>query len=154
VKVFDVGTEPVGIIAIGQNATGVIAIGQLATGVVAIGQLARGVLVIGQLAIGIVAFGQLCVALTYGGGMVGIVGFRTLPSLAVWGVIGDGHLRRNGRWRPTAGWTRTSGPVTVLRMATLFGVAVAVVGLGLSWLPGFPDQPDGPPPTTFPPGSR
>jgi hypothetical protein len=154
VKVFDVGTEPVGIIAIGQNATGVIAIGQLATGVIAIGQLARGVFVIGQLAVGIVAFGQLCIALSYGGGMLGVAGFRTLPSLVVWGVIGEGHLRSNGRWRPTASWKRTSGPVTMLRMTMLGCVAVAVVLVSLSWLPDFPDELDGPPPTTLPPGSR
>lgn len=153
-KVFDVGTEPVGFIAIGQNATGVIAVGQLATGVLAIGQLARGVFVVGQLAVGVMAFGQLCLALTYGGGMVGVAGFRTRPSLLVWGVIGDGHLRRDGRWRPTARWRPTNGPVTTLRVAVLVGIAVAVVMIGLSWLPEFPDDPDGPPPTTLPPGSR
>jgi hypothetical protein len=154
VKVFDVGTEPVGFIAIGQNATGVIAIGQLATGVIAIGQFARGVFVIGQLAVGLLAFGQLCIALTYGGGMVGVAGFCTGPSLLVWGVIGEGHLRREGRWRLSASWQRTSGPVTMMRMAALLGVAVAVVLIGLSWLPDYPDKLDGPPPTTLPPGSR
>ena len=153
-KVIDVGTEAVGFIAIGQQATGIIAIGQLSTGVVAIGQLARGVFVVGQLAIGVIAFGQICLALTYGGGMLGLAGLRTTPSLVVWGVIGEGHLRSNGRWQPTARWQRTSGPVTVLRMAVLLGIVVTVVLVGLSWLPDLPDDLDGPPPTTLPPGSR
>jgi hypothetical protein len=154
VKVFDVGSEAEGFIAIGQQATGVIAIGQLATGVVAIGQLARGVIVLGQLAIGVLAFGQGCLSLTYGGGMFGLAALRTTPSLAVWGVIGEGHLRSNGRWRPTARWQQTSRPVTVLRLTALIAAAVFVVLIGLSWLPDLPDKLDGPPPTTLPPGSR
>jgi hypothetical protein len=61
VKVFDVGAEATGFIAIGQFATGVIALGQFATGIVAVGQLARGVFVVGQLALGVAGIGQLIV---------------------------------------------------------------------------------------------
>jgi len=154
-RIIDVGSEPVGIVAIGQNATGVIAIGQLATGVIAIGQVARGVIVIGQVAIGVAAFGQLVVALTYGGGMVGVAGLRTAPSLIVWGVAGEGHVRRAGRWRFTAEWRRTSAGMTALRVAVLAAIAVAVTIVALSWFPDFvDDEPEQPPPTTYEPGSR
>ncbi|MEM9189386.1 MAG: hypothetical protein AAGF12_09430 [Myxococcota bacterium] len=62
-KLFDVGQEAEGFIAIGQEARGVIAIGQLALGVVAIGQLARGVFVVGQLAVGVFAVGQIAIGI-------------------------------------------------------------------------------------------
>lgn len=60
-KVFDVGAEATGFIAIGQFATGVFAFGQFATGIIAVGQLARGVFVVGQLALGVAGIGQLIV---------------------------------------------------------------------------------------------
>ena len=154
-RFLDVGSEPVGIIAIGQNATGVIAIGQLATGVVAVGQLARGVFVLGQLAVGVAAFGQAAVALTYGGGMLGLVGLRTSPSLLVLGVAGEGHLWRNGRFGSTARLYRTSRGLTAVRVIAMLLVIGAVVWIALSWLPDYiDDEPDEPPPTTFEPGTR
>ena len=67
-KVFDVGVEPIGFIAIGVLPRGVVAIGPLATGVVAIGQVAhpRGVrpVVVGRL-VAAVRAGQLVEALAY-----------------------------------------------------------------------------------------
>jgi hypothetical protein len=39
-------------------------------------------------------------------------------------------------------------------MTALVAAAVFVVLIALSWIPDFPDEPDGPPPTTLPPGSR
>jgi hypothetical protein len=153
-KFFDAGSEAVGFIAIGQQATGVIAIGQLATGVIAIGQLARGVVVVGQLAIGVAAFGQLIAALTYGGGMVGLVGIRTRPSLLIWGFAGTGHLRQGGRWRPSFERARSTGGLTALRVASGVLVLGLVVGIGLSWLPDYVDGPPEPPPPSFEPGTR
>ena len=144
-EVIAFGTEPVGIIAIGQNATGVIAIGQLA----------RGVIVVGQLAIGVAAFGQLAVALTYGGGMLGIAGLRTLPSLVVWGVAGEGHVRQEGHWRLSARWRRTTARLTALGVVVLIAIAATVGIVALPWLPDFiDDEPAQPPPTTYPSGAR
>lgn len=74
VKLFDVGQEAHGVIAIGQFATGVFAFGQIATGIVAIGQVARGVFVIGQVAVGVVSVGQLAFGLYGAWGMLGIAG--------------------------------------------------------------------------------
>lgn len=137
-KLIAFGAEPKGIIAVGQLATGVVAIGQLATGVIAIGQLARGVVVVGQLAVGVIAFGQASVALLYGGGMVGFVGLKATPSLAVWGVAGEAKLRRSGRRRPSVQWRGdwTAGR-TVVRGLALIVIAVLVWVVALAWLPGF-----------------
>jgi hypothetical protein len=76
VKLFDVGQEAYGVIAIGQFATGVFAFGQIATGIVAIGQVARGVFVIGQVAVGVVSVGQLAFGLYAAWGMLGLAGRR------------------------------------------------------------------------------
>lgn len=73
-KLFDVGQEAHGVIAIGQFATGVFAFGQIATGVVAIGQVARGVFVVGQVAIGVLCVGQLVLGLHTAIGMLGVAG--------------------------------------------------------------------------------
>ena len=75
-KLFDVGQEAHGVIAIGQFATGVFAFGQVATGVVAIGQVARGVFVVGQLAFGVVCVGQLAFGLHTAIAMLGLAGRR------------------------------------------------------------------------------
>ena len=98
-RVFDVGVQPIGFVAIGQLPTGVIAIGQGATGVIAIGQLARGVIVLGQLAIGIVAFGQLAVGGVWAGGMLAIapVSGPYMLGTGLFGALPLGALRR-GRW--------------------------------------------------------
>src|SRR4026207_137138 len=89
VRLFDIGQEATGVVAVGQIATGVIAIGQLATGVVAIGQISRGVVAFGQCSVGIVGAGQLGVGLVYGAGMLGFGTFAggliPIPLL--------GHLR-------------------------------------------------------------
>lgn len=89
-KLFDIGPEAHGFIAVGQFATGVFAFGQLATGVVAIGQLARGVVVVGQLAIGVFVVGQLGIGLLGSVAMIGIAG-RWAKGLVwpVWGPSKD-----------------------------------------------------------------
>lgn len=73
-KLFDVGQEATGFIAVGQFATGFIAIGQVATGVIAIGQAARGIIVVGQLAVGLVSLGMLSCGLMGAVGMIGAGG--------------------------------------------------------------------------------
>lgn len=73
-KIFDVGQEAHGFIAIGQVATGFFALGQGATGVIAIGQLARGVIAIGQVAIGVVTVCQVGFGLVSCVAMLGIAG--------------------------------------------------------------------------------
>lgn len=153
-KFFDAGAEAEGFIAVGQFATGVIAIGQMASGVIAIGQLARGAIVIGQLALGVLAFGQLAVSLTYGGGMLGLVGIRMRQSLLVYGFVGRGRVWSRERRRPTVEWSRTPAALTTLRVLLGAAVAALVIGVGLSWLPDHLDGPDAPPPPTFPPGTR
>jgi hypothetical protein len=87
-RLFDVGQEAHGVIAIGQVATGVVAIGQMATGVIAIGQLARGGIAIGMLSFGLLSIGMLSFGLIWAGGMGGLAGRRgfgvilpLLPSL-------------------------------------------------------------------------
>lgn len=87
-KLFDVGVEARGWVAIGQHATGFLAIGQLALGVVAIGQLSRGIIAIGQVCVGVVAIGQVGVGLGYGAGMLGVGGTAGgLVPLAAFGRI-------------------------------------------------------------------
>lgn len=157
-KIFDIGQEAEGFIAIGQLATGVIAIGQLATGVIAVGQLARGVIAVGQGAVGVLAFGQIVFALFYGGGMLGLAGIRTRPALLIYGVAGDGHLRDGGRWRPSFRFRRgIIGWQTGVRVGAAAVLAIVVVWVGLSWIPSFvegDEVPAGPPPATFAPGTR
>jgi len=167
-RLFDVGGEAVGFIAIGQRATGIIAvgqvatgvvaIGQVATGVVAIGQVARGVLVVGQFAVGVAAFGQLVVALTYGGGMVGVAGARATPSLLIWGVGGHGRLLRNRRIAPSFVAHQSTGWLTGLRLVAMAAVAIVVAIFALGWIPGYLSDglggPAAPPPPTFEPGTR
>jgi hypothetical protein len=126
VRVFDVGVQPVGFIAIGQLPTGVIAIGQGATGVVAVGQLARGVIVIGQLAIGVVALGQLAVGAVWAGGMVAVapVGGPYMLGTGLLGRLPFGALRR-GRWSQFV--ARQSSPVgLVVRLLVLAAIAIGV----------------------------
>lgn len=116
-RVFDVGTEPVGVVAIGANATGIIAIGQLATGVIAIGQLARGVIVVGQLSLGVLAVGQLSLGVGWSAGMVGAGG--TSGPWLVFGAFGRLFVRRLlGRQR---------GPIVEGGPKSPIGVAIAVV---------------------------
>lgn len=153
-KLIDIGQEAEGFIAIGQLATGVIAIGQLATGVIAIGQLARGVIVVGQLALGLVAFGQLVGAVTFGGGMVGLAGIRTRPSLLIVGLLGEGNLIRDGRLRPRVRVHEMQGWVQALRLLAFAGLAALTATVGLGWLTDFDAQPDVPPPPTHAPGTR
>ena len=87
-KVFDIGVEPVGFIAIGVVPRGVIAIGPLATGVVAIGQIARGFIAIGQLAIGVLSIGQLSVGMWWASGQLAMapVGGPAMLRLAPFGT--------------------------------------------------------------------
>lgn len=159
VRFVDAGQEAQGFIAIGQQATGFIAIGQLATGVIAIGQLARGVIVIGQLAIGVVAFGQLAVALTYGGGMVGLAGFRIRQSLLVYGIAGSSDPWPRGRRYPLPApveWKHTTPGVTAIRTALGGVVMFLVVLIALAWITDLADKidPPEPPPPTYAPGTR
>lgn len=124
VKLFDVGQEAHGVMAIGQAATGVVAFGQVATGVIAIGQLARGVVAVGQMAIGVVAIGQVGVGIVYGAGMfgVGAAAGGILP-LGVIGRLGLGDLRR----AKFAGFERRSrlGPLSALVMLALVALVWA-----------------------------
>jgi hypothetical protein len=99
-RVFDVGQEAYGIIAIGQTATGVIAVGQMATGVIAIGQVARGGIAIGMGAIGIIAIGMGACGLVWCGGMLAIggrVAFGITP-LSLSPVFDEGFARRPTWW--------------------------------------------------------
>lgn len=153
-KLLDVGQEAEGFIAIGQLATGVIAIGQAATGVIAIGQLARGVIVVGQLALGIVAFGQLVGSVTFGGGMLGLAGIRTRPSLLVVGLLGEGNLIINRRPHPRVRLYEMRGWLQVVRLTAFAALTALAVWVGLGWLPGFDAQPDEPPAPTHAPGTR
>ena len=125
-RVFDVGVQPVGFVAIGQLPTGVIAIGQGATGVVAIGQLARGVIVIGQLAIGIVALGQLAVGAAWAGGMVAVapVGGPYMLGTGLFGALPFKALRR-GRWSQFVGRQMSSVGLGV-RVVVFLGIAIGV----------------------------
>lgn len=125
-RVFDVGVQPVGFIAIGQLPTGVIAIGQGATGVIAVGQLARGVIVIGQLAIGFAALGQLAVGAVWAGGMVAVapVGGPYMLGTGLLGRLPFGALRR-GRWSQFV--ARHSSPVGLgIRLFVLVGIVIGV----------------------------
>jgi hypothetical protein len=72
VKLFDIGQEATGVIAIGQIATGVVAIGQLATGFIAIGQAARGVIAIGMGAFGLWSVGMASFGVVKAVGLIGI----------------------------------------------------------------------------------
>jgi len=157
VKLIDAGQHAEGFFAFGQQATGVIAVGQLATGVIAIGQLARGFVVIGQLALGVLAFGQVSVSLTWGGGMLGLAGFRTRPSLLVWGVLGKGRLFQNGRLSPLIERVRYSDSPpahSFARVLVFAGMVALVLTVGLGWFPDFVEGPPAPPPPTYAPGTR
>ena len=94
-RLFSVGVEPVGFIAIGALPTGVIALGQGATGVLAIGQLARGVVAVGQLSLGVFAFGQLAAGALWAGGQLAIGGTQGFAMLG-WGLVGDWVPWRRG----------------------------------------------------------
>ena len=125
-RVFDVGVQPVGFVAIGQLPTGVIAIGQGATGVVAVGQLARGVIVLGQLAIGIVALGQLSVGAVWAGGMVAVapVGGPYMLGTGLLGALPFRALRR-GRWSQFV--ARHMSPMGLyLRLLVSLAIAIGV----------------------------
>ena len=125
VKVFDVGAEATGFIAIGQFATGVIALGQFATGVVAVGQLARGVFVVGQLALGVAGVGQLIVTPV-----------RALGQIAfAWDARGLVPVSLRIRGNDTT-LTR------ILKLTVLAGILVA---LGLVVVPPLRDLIDPPP---------
>jgi hypothetical protein len=73
-KLFDVGQEATGFIAIGQIATGFFAFGQVATGVIAIGQVARGFVVVGQAGFGLISAGMASGGLIFSVGMLGAGG--------------------------------------------------------------------------------
>ena len=73
-RIFDVGQEATGFIAIGQFATGFFAFGQVATGVIAIGQVARGFFVIGQAGFGLLSVGMASGGLIASVGMLGVGG--------------------------------------------------------------------------------
>ena len=124
-RLFSVGVEPVGFIAIGALPTGVIALGQGATGVLAIGQLARGVVAVGQLSLGVFAFGQLAAGALWAGGQLAIGGTQGFAMLG-WGLVGDWVPWRRGtlKVRPAARlWA------VALRAALLAALAALVVWL-------------------------
>ena len=79
-RFFDVGENPVAIIAVGVSPTGIIAIGALPLGIFALGQGARGVFVLGQLAIGLVSVGQVSLGVLYSIGQLSF-GARGLGQL-------------------------------------------------------------------------
>jgi hypothetical protein len=125
-KVFDIGVEPVGFIAIGVVPRGVIAIGPLATGVVAIGQIARGFIAIGQLAIGVLSIGQLSVGMWWASGQLAMapVGGPAMLRLAPFGtahpirwIRGDEVWREAGR--PKTGWRLAASAFFVIAVAVL-----------------------------------
>ena len=120
-RVIDVGTQPVGLIAIGANATGIVAVGQLATGVVAIGQLARGGIVVGQLSLGLVSVGQLSLGVGWSAGMVG-VGGTSGPGL-VFGAFGRLFLGRL--------LGRSPGAVVEDTPGSAYRTVVALITVGL-----------------------
>lgn len=86
-KLFDIGQEATGVIAIGQHATGIVAVGQVAFGVVAVGQGAFGVLTFGQLSVGLCSMGMLSTGMFFSIAMIGVGGrgigvvFPLAPSL-------------------------------------------------------------------------
>jgi hypothetical protein len=124
-RLFEVGVQPVGFIALGALPTGVIAIGQGATGVIAVGQLARGVIAVGQLSVGVFAFGQLALGAAWAGGQVAVGGTQGLAMLG-WGVVGDWlpWKRRALKVRPArALWS------VALRAAFLAGLVALVAWL-------------------------
>lgn len=126
-RLFDVGVEPVGVIAIGVAPRGVLAVGPVATGVIAVGQLARGFVAFGQLAIGVVAFGQLSVGMWWAAGQLAIapLGGPAMLCYAPFGMLYPGRFARGEEdWRvpaaPGPGW-RMIGALLVIA-----GVAVLV----------------------------
>ena len=123
-KVFAVGSEPVGVIAIGQVPTGIIAIGQGATGVIAVGQLARGVVAVGQLSMGIFAFGQLALGAAWAGGQVAFGGTTSVAMLG-YGPLGRWVPWRRGSMRPRHG----EGRSWIVR-----GVVMIVIAALVAWL--------------------
>jgi hypothetical protein len=127
-RLFEVGVQPVGFIALGALPTGVIAIGQGATGVIAVGQLARGVVAVGQLSLGIFAFGQLALGAAWAGGQVAVGGTQGLAMLG-WGAVGD--------WLPWKGEAPKVRPAralwsVALRAALLAGLVALVAWLALA----------------------
>jgi hypothetical protein len=125
-KVFDVGVEPIGFIAIGVLPRGVVAIGPLATGVVAIGQVARGFIAIGQLAIGVVSIGQLSVGMWWSSGQLAMapVAGPAMLRLAPFGTARPFKwLRGDEVWRQP-GKEKRGGRLLI---SILFVIALAVL---------------------------
>ena len=126
VRLFDVGVEPVGVVAIGVLPRGVLAIGPLATGVVAVGQLARGFVAVGQLAVGVVAVGQLAVGMWWASAQLAVAPLAgpAMLRIAPFGIVYPLRLVR-GRpdWSipttPSSGWRLIAALVFVAAVVTL-----------------------------------
>ena len=123
-RIFQVGTQSVAIVAIGVQAQGIIAIGPLANGVIAIGQLATGVVAIGQLSLGLLSIGQLALSPIWAVGMLGVapVSGGGLLMLTPLGSVPIGGLLKG---RPTfaRGQRGTNAIVWAVLIAALAGVA-------------------------------
>ncbi len=104
-RLIDVGTDAVGIVAIGARATGVVAIGQTATGAIAIGEFARGGLCIGVVALGLVSISVAGLGVFRASGIVA-VGARVGRALIAVPLV------------PAAGTTGRAG-VTVAQLVGL-----------------------------------
>jgi len=134
-KLFDVGVEPVGVIAIGVLPRGVLAIGPLATGVVAIGQVSRGFVAIGQLAVGVIAVGQVSVGMWWSSGQLAIAPLAgpAMLRVAPFGVLYPLRLARGEPdWRIQTplprGWRLVASLLLVVAVGALvwfFGVLPA-----------------------------
>jgi hypothetical protein len=80
-KLFDMGYNATGVVAVGQAATGFFAFGQGAKGVIAVGQFALGGIAVGQFAFGLIGWGQFGGGIFSAAGMFGIGGRRPLGAV-------------------------------------------------------------------------
>ncbi|MFH2071679.1 MAG: hypothetical protein ABIJ75_02385 [Actinomycetota bacterium] len=125
-RLFDVGVEPVGVVAIGVAPRGVLAIGPLATGVIAIGQVARGFVAVGQLAIGVVVIGQLAFGMWWASGQLAVapLGGPAMLRFAPFGLLYPGRRHRGEEdWRvpasPPPGWRMIASLLVIAAVAVL-----------------------------------